>query len=117
MGCSITEKSPFVSLNELKSISYNQNQVFVNPRRLNDSIRTKVLPVKAAISDDLAKFVKAEKGVTFKVRAVLTVRNKYQEDFKETIVKKIDAFADQIGRNVVIAIYSTDVDPSTPTVR
>ncbi|KAK1436906.1 hypothetical protein QVD17_02690 [Tagetes erecta] len=117
MGCSITEKSPFVSSNELKSINYNQNQLCVNPRRSIDSIRTKISPVKAAISDDLAKFVKAEKGVTFKVRAVLTVRNKHQEDFKETIVKKIDAFADQIGRNVVIALHSTDIDPKTKVAK
>ncbi|GKF83647.1 hypothetical protein Tco_0248545, partial [Tanacetum coccineum] len=44
---------------------------------------------------------------------VLTVRNKVQEDFKETLVKKIDAFADQlIGRNVVLELFSLDIDPS-----
>ncbi|KAI3730050.1 hypothetical protein L6452_18726 [Arctium lappa] len=59
----------------------------------------------------------AEKVVTFKVRALLIVRNKNQEDFKEEIVKKFDAFADQIGRNVVLELYSTDIDPSRPTVQ
>ncbi|GKD18696.1 hypothetical protein Tco_1207854, partial [Tanacetum coccineum] len=39
--------------------------------------------------------------------------NKVQEDFKETLVKKIDAFADQlIGRNVVLELFSLDIDPS-----
>ncbi|KAJ9559605.1 hypothetical protein OSB04_004765 [Centaurea solstitialis] len=112
LGCSMIEKSPF-----LKTFNRSQN-------RLNwgrdfapiDGFRRRVrrrAPVVAAISEDLAKFVKAEKAVTFKVRAVLTVRNKNQEDFKETIVKKFDAFADQIGRNVVLELYSTDIDPKT----
>ncbi|KAD4585025.1 hypothetical protein E3N88_22626 [Mikania micrantha] len=110
MGCSMTEKPPFLSSNMLKPINHNQNQLRVNP---SWSIRTRIPPVKAAISEDLANFVKEEKGATIKVRAVLTVRNKHQEDFKETLVKKIDAFADQIGRNVVLVIHSTDVDPKT----
>ncbi|GJX76284.1 hypothetical protein Tco_0323095 [Tanacetum coccineum] len=81
-------------------------------------IRTKVVVVKSAISKDIAKFVtksgeKDGKKVSFKVRGVLTVRNKVQEDFKETLVKKIDAFADQlIGRNVVLELFSLDIDPS-----
>ncbi|KAI3802762.1 hypothetical protein L1987_30905 [Smallanthus sonchifolius] len=110
MGSPMTEKSPLLPSNIFKSINHNQNQLCVNPRR---SIKTRIPPVKAAISDDLAKFVNAEKAVTFKVRAVLTVRNKNQEDFKETLVKKIDAIADQIGRNVVLVIHSIDIDPKT----
>ncbi|GKC29835.1 linoleate 13S-lipoxygenase 3-1, chloroplastic [Tanacetum coccineum] len=40
--------------------------------------------------------------------------NKVQEDFKETLVKKIDAFADQlIGRNVILELFSLDIDPKT----
>ncbi|GKA36041.1 hypothetical protein Tco_0722532 [Tanacetum coccineum] len=43
---------------------------------------------------------------------VVRQRNKVQEDFKETLVKKIDAFADQlIGRNVVLELFSLDIDP------
>ncbi|KAJ0929280.1 putative linoleate 13S-lipoxygenase [Helianthus annuus] len=113
MGCSLTEKSQFLSSNILKSINYSSNQVSVSPKRC---VRTRVPVVKAAISEDLkdlAKFVNAEKAVTFKVRAVLTVRNKYQEDFKETLVKKLDALADQIGRNVVLLVHSVDIDPKT----
>nr|GEX97966.1 linoleate 13S-lipoxygenase 3-1, chloroplastic-like [Tanacetum cinerariifolium] len=49
----------------------------------------------------------------FKVRGVFTVRNKVHEDFKETLVRKIDTFTDQlIGRNVVLELFSLDVDPS-----
>lgn len=53
-----------------------------------------------------------EKSVKFKVRAVATVRNKNKEDFKDTLVKHLDAFTDQIGRNVVLELISTQVDPS-----
>jgi lipoxygenase len=79
----------------------------------------------AAISEDLMKnssspssisssssSVPAEKPVKFKVRAVVTVRNKIKEDFKETFVKHLDAFTDRIGRNVVLELFSTEIDPS-----
>ncbi|KAI3719328.1 hypothetical protein L6452_20225 [Arctium lappa] len=49
------------------------------------------------------------------MRVVLTVRNKNPEDFKEAIVKKFDAFADQIGRNAVLELYTIDIDTSSPT--
>ncbi|GKE15810.1 hypothetical protein Tco_1423387, partial [Tanacetum coccineum] len=42
----------------------------------------------------------------------LSLLDKVQEDFKETLVKKIDAFADElIGRNVVLELFSLDIDP------
>ncbi|GKF25460.1 hypothetical protein Tco_0081354 [Tanacetum coccineum] len=100
MGTSILQqKQPSFIINSLKPI------------------RTNVVVVKSAISEDVAKFVKSgekdSKKASFKVRGVLTVRNKVQEDFKETLVKKIDAFADQlIGRNVVLELFSLDIDPS-----
>lgn len=81
--------------------------------------------VLAAISEDLVKTLRfntlgrnqeteeeVEKEVQFKVRAVVTVRNKNKEDFKETLVKHLDAFTDKIGRNVVLELISTQVDPS-----
>jgi len=81
--------------------------------------------VVAAISEDLVKTLRIstvgrkqekeeeeEKSVKFKVRAVATVRNKNKEDFKETLVKHLDAFTDKIGRNVVLELMSTQVDPS-----
>ncbi|KAJ1383439.1 PLAT/LH2 domain superfamily [Sesbania bispinosa] len=67
----------------------------------------------AAISEDFVKAsVHAEKPVQFKVRAVVTVRNKIKEDFKETIVKHFDAVIGWLGRYVVLELISTDIDPS-----
>jgi len=60
----------------------------------------------AAISEDLIKttlIVHAEKLVQFKVRVVVTMRNKMKEDFKETILKHFDAINNRIGtRNIVL---------------
>ncbi|KDP40689.1 hypothetical protein JCGZ_24688 [Jatropha curcas] len=74
----------------------------------------------AAISEDLIKAsntntnnILPEKAVKFKVRAVITVRNKHKEDLKETIAKKWDAFMDKLGRNVVLELISNEVDPKT----
>nr|XP_043614237.1 lipoxygenase 1, chloroplastic [Erigeron canadensis] len=117
---SLIDKSLFFGLK-------NHSQFCVNPvfakldykRKLNGSsnhqLRTtrRRSPVVAAISEDLVKLVRVEKPVTFNVRAVLTVRNKIKEDFKDTILKKIDAFTDQIGRNVEIQLYSINIDPKT----
>ncbi|GJZ48289.1 lipoxygenase 1 [Tanacetum coccineum] len=119
MGTSILqEKQPsFTNSKALKPMHHNHVSISENG---SFRIRTKkVVVVKSAISEDIAKFVtksgeKDSKKVSFKVRGVLTVRNKVQEDFKETLVKKIDAFADQlIGRNVVLELFSLDIDPKT----
>lgn len=117
-GCSMIEKSSFIG-------HQNRVQFSVNPvrfpldrtrsrsSRLKKGVRTTSPAVVAAISEDLVKIVRVEKPVTFKVRAVLTVRNKNKEDFSETLLRKVDAFTDQIGRNVVLELYSTDIDPKT----
>ncbi|GJS67054.1 linoleate 13S-lipoxygenase 3-1, chloroplastic-like protein [Tanacetum coccineum] len=117
IGTSILqEKQPsFTSSKALKPM--HQNHVSISENG-SFRIRTKKVVVKSAISKDIAKFVtkseKDSKKVSFKVRGVLTVRNKVQEDFKETLVKKIDAFADElIGRNVVLEFFSLDIDPKT----
>ncbi|CAH2037169.1 unnamed protein product [Thlaspi arvense] len=83
--------------------------------------------VVAAISEDLVKTLrlttttgdrKSEEeekaAVKFKVRAVVTVRNKSKEDFKETLAKHLDAFADKIGRNIALELISTEIDPIGP---
>ncbi|KAI9160225.1 hypothetical protein LWI28_006310 [Acer negundo] len=73
--------------------------------------------VVAAISEDLVKAVPGsggdQKSVKFKVRGVLTVRKNIKEDFKETLVNQLDAFTEKIGRNVVLQLISTEVDPKT----
>lgn len=68
-------------------------------------------PPVAAISENLVKPI-VEKPVKFKVRAVVTVRKKHKEDLRETIVKHLDALSDKIGRNVVLELVSSDLDPS-----
>ncbi|KAK1302115.1 hypothetical protein QJS10_CPB12g01797 [Acorus calamus] len=54
-----------------------------------------------------------EKPVKFTVRAALTVRKKSKEDIKETIANHLDALSDKIGRNVVLELISTHIDPKT----
>ena len=45
----------------------------------------------------------------------VTVRNKIKEDFKETMLKHLDAINDSIGtRNVVLELISIEIDPSKP---
>ena len=128
MGCSLIEKSSFLSSSKLwlNCISNNttflqkQNRFLFNPvlvpleqRRvhLRKVFKSSVV---AAISEDLIKAVpdQKEKAVKFKVRAVVTVRNKNKEDFKETLVKHLDAFTEMIGRNVVLQLISTEENPS-----
>nr|CAD1835743.1 unnamed protein product [Ananas comosus var. bracteatus] len=71
--------------------------------------------VVAAISKEVAVKVAVEKkaaSAKTKARAALTVRRKSKEDFKDAIAGHLDALADMIGRNVVLELISTDVDPS-----
>lgn len=106
------------------SFQQKQGMFWVNPillplentrviRRLRKGAR---FPV-AAISEDVIKTtltVHAEKPVQFKVRAVVTVRNKIKQDFKETMLKHLDAINDRIGtRNIVLELISTQIDPKT----
>lgn len=57
--------------------------------------------------------VAADKKEKFKVRAVVTVKNKSKKDFKDSIVKHLDAFTDKVGRNVVLQLVSSEIDPKT----
>lgn len=118
MGSSLLERSSFLgassSSTRLVQLSQKRNRSFapLEGRRVQVVIRKSTTPV-AAISEDLDLVkVLPEKAVKFKVRAVVTVRNKNKEDFKETLVKHLDAFTDKIGRNVVLELISTDYDPS-----
>lgn len=125
MGSSLADKSSFISsssnvllgrystrkLNQFSSVNY-PIVVPLEKRRANLR-RVGGSKIVAAISEDLVRAVRREKAVQFKVRAVLTVRNKHKEDFKDQIVKQLDAITDQIGRNVVLELYSTEVDPRT----
>ncbi|CAI9766062.1 unnamed protein product [Fraxinus pennsylvanica] len=120
MGSSLMEKSQFLgSSNFLVNRKHNQfcsNTVLVPAQRKRIQVKraSRVPNLVAAISEnlDLVK-VMPEKAVKFKVRAVVTVRNKHKEDLKETIAKHLDALTDKIGRNVVLELVSTDIDPKT----
>ncbi|XP_022842625.1 linoleate 13S-lipoxygenase 3-1, chloroplastic-like [Olea europaea var. sylvestris] len=120
MGFSLMQKSSFLgSSNFLVYRKHNQfcfNTVLVpaKRKRFQEKRASKVPTLVAAISDklDLVKVV-PDKAVKFKVRSVVTVKNKHKEDFKETIAKRWDAFTDKIGRNVVLELISADIDPKT----
>ncbi|KAJ8755920.1 hypothetical protein K2173_024465 [Erythroxylum novogranatense] len=129
MGSSLIERSSFVSssralINHNFQQGLNKNQFLVNPVLVPEQRKMYVHRVVkgpvAAISEDLIKSkspIVPEKAVKFKVRAVVTVRNKHKEDFKETIVKHLDNITDKIGRNVALQLISTEVDPKTKASR
>ncbi|KAJ0007199.1 hypothetical protein Pint_29161 [Pistacia integerrima] len=124
MGCSLLERSLCLSSSSSdfqrklqKNLSINPAFfVPVQPRRSVHlkKTRTFTTPV-AAISEDLIKasVSATQKAVKFKVRAVLTVRKNINEDLKEQLVNHLDALTDKIGRNVVLTLLSTELDPKT----
>lgn len=81
----------------------------LDQRRTCRSIKVKA-PV-ASVSEEVRKKV-VENPRKLKVRAAVTVRRKNKEDFKEALVKQLDALTDKIGRNVVLELISTEVNPS-----
>ncbi|CAN6570996.1 unnamed protein product [Malus baccata var. baccata] len=113
IGSSLIEKSEFFSSSSKLFLA--RASLVPSQRRLVHLRRAQRGPV-AAISEDLVKIVpvfSAEKPAKLKVRAVVTVRNKIKEDFKEAISKHLDSLADKIGRNVVLELVSTELDPRT----
>ncbi|KAL0319447.1 UNVERIFIED_CONTAM: Linoleate 13S-lipoxygenase 3-1, chloroplastic [Sesamum angustifolium] len=121
MGSSLMEKSSFLAASpSMLLLNQHKNRVFLpfEGKRVQHQVMTrkgvKSTTLVAAISEDLDLVkVVPEKAVKFKVRAVVTVRNKNKEDFKETFVKHLDAFTDKIGRNVALELVSNDIDPKT----
>ena len=121
MGGSMIERSSFVSSTKVFLNHGKNNNMFLvkhlEKRRAVVPLRKVVKgPVVAAVSEDLVKSVPvvsvtAEK---FRVRAVVTVKNKNKQDFKDKIVKHLDCLTDNIGRNIVLQLVSTEIDPSKP---
>lgn len=127
LGSSLVERSLFPSSSPC--FQQKNGRFLIKPvlvpfgnRRVLKLKKSAKFPV-AALSEDLVKnsssslsspssSLPSEKPVKFKVRAVVTVRNKIKEDFKETIAKHLDALTDRIGRNVVLELFSTEIDPS-----
>ncbi|KAL6568305.1 hypothetical protein OROHE_003989 [Orobanche hederae] len=120
MGTSLIERSRFLASSPSSILVLDrQKKRFFRPmegRRVQRVISRDLkgtTPVAAISEDlDLVKVV-PEKAVKFKVRAVVTVRNKNKEDFKEALVKHFDALADKLGRNIALELISTDIDPKT----
>lgn len=116
MGSSVMERCSFVASSKVV-LNHRQKQLVLIPmekrrvQQVKKVVRGPLVTV-AAISEDVVRAV-PEKAVKFKVRAVVTVRNKHKEDLKETLVKHLDALTDKIGRNVVLQLVSTDMDPKT----
>lgn len=117
------ERSPLASSSSHFKKKSQSAQFFINT--FDRRPRKNKSGVVAAISEDLVKTLRfatttgdrkseeeEKEAVKFKVRAVVTVRNKNKEDLKETLVKHLDAFADKIGRNIVLELISTELDPS-----
>lgn len=87
-------------------------------------VRKKVVRIAiAAIGEDLVNSSAAsaaivvpeavnETGVKLKVRVVVTVRQKKKEGLMERISKHMDNVADMMGRNVVLQLISTEINPS-----
>ncbi|XP_008791914.2 putative lipoxygenase 5 [Phoenix dactylifera] len=117
LGNSLIQKSPLLPY--ARTLRGEQSKLFfpsapspLRQRRLDGVKRVVRAPVAAAVTERVVKVV-GEKAVTFKVRAALTVRRKKEEDFKEKIASQLDAFSDKIGRNVVLELVSTEIDPRT----
>lgn len=47
-------------------------------------------------------------------RAVVTVRRKRKVEVKEQVAEQMDAYADRVGRSVLLELISTETDPSKP---
>ena len=45
-------------------------------------------------------------------RAVVTVRRRRKEDAKRRVAEQLDAYADRVGRSVLLELVSTETDPS-----
>ncbi|PON83576.1 Lipoxygenase [Trema orientale] len=132
LGSAIIERTSLVSSSSYSKVSVNQSfsrkqsQFLVSPvlvpleQRKAVHLRKAVRGPVAAVSEDLVRKPAVpssapveSKPVKFRVRAVVTVRNKIKEDLQETLVKHLDALIDKIGRNVVLELISTEKDPKT----
>ncbi|XP_031125615.1 linoleate 13S-lipoxygenase 3-1, chloroplastic-like isoform X2 [Ipomoea triloba] len=114
-GLSVMDKAkPGSFLCSSSALVNLENRVHANRLRLKRGVRTADPMASVSVEQRVVKIV-PEKAVKFKVRAVVTVRNKEAGGFKEALIKRLDAFTadDQLGRNVVLELISTEIDPKT----
>ncbi|KAJ9690476.1 hypothetical protein PVL29_012896 [Vitis rotundifolia] len=70
-------------------------------------------PVMALTQEPLIEGGAEEQGAALKVVALVTVRKKYMERMKETMLHWLDAFTSPTKRGVVLQLVSTQLDPKT----
>ncbi|OVA03793.1 Lipoxygenase [Macleaya cordata] len=118
MGSLMVEKSSLLPSSFILQHNLQHNKLCFSPSLIPQQQKRKLNSRKvlrtpmAAISENLVRAVQ-EKPVQFKVRAVVIVKKKNKEDLKETIVNHFDALTEIIGRNVVLELLSTEIDPKT----
>ncbi|CAL9179629.1 unnamed protein product [Musa hybrid cultivar] len=122
IGVSPLGRSCFLPGNRSVLLGSKQNKLcFASPAlleqrrkgRLPSMKKAAATPVVATISEEVVKLVAGKQQQKLKVRAALTVRRKLKEDLKEVIVNQLDALSDKIGRNVVLELISTEINPRT----
>ncbi|ONK66147.1 uncharacterized protein A4U43_C06F4620 [Asparagus officinalis] len=108
--------SSFLQRSNLLPHLTSQRLCFQSKQRCCRSGRQLRTPViAAAIAENLMTVASkaVEKPVEFRVRAAVTVRRKMKQGLKEKAEDQLDAFSDKIGRNVVLELVSTEIDPRT----
>lgn len=68
---------------------------------------------RLAVPEKPSPAVYPEKPVQFDVKAIITVRRKRKEAFRETIEKHLDSLFDAVGSNIVLQLVSEKIDPKT----
>ncbi|XP_010932453.2 putative lipoxygenase 5 [Elaeis guineensis] len=117
LSTSLIQKSPLLPSSTSRMLRGVQSKLCFSPalfplrqRSLCGVRRVVTTPTAAVVTERVVK-VAAEKPVSFKVRAAVTVRKKKKEDFKAKIARQLDAFSDKLGRNIVLELVSTEIDP------
>ncbi|KAJ0987333.1 hypothetical protein J5N97_005689 [Dioscorea zingiberensis] len=117
----VQRSSPISSTSSLLLLHRDHNKLCFSPtfaplRPKNNNLNVKRAvrrPVAAVVSEKMVMSTAVERPVKFKVRASVTVKRKMKKDLKESFFDQLDAFTDKIGRNIVLELVSTDIDPRT----
>lgn len=118
MAATASEFLTFSSVQQRSSLLSRKLCSFPPKQRVCYATGRKYNVISATMTEN---FVKADKpkafdeksAKSFKVRAVVTVKRKINEGLKESISNRLDAFSDKIGRNIVLELVSSTIDPRT----
>lgn len=75
--------------------------------------KSRKVATSATATEDKTVRVETEKPAQLRISVTVTVRRKKKEDIGEVIANQIDAWADKMGRSIVLELVSTEIDPST----